>query len=311
MPDRLMKFAHLLIVTGVLTCLGCLSQPGPGSTAPGTVASSAPVAGSVGDSRCDSLPGWAQPQRCRRGAVVERRCDSPPLPAWAGQTVPLQAVGRSTVSQEDAEKSARLEAIKSLEVRVDGVDRTSQQETSAAGFSYRVSSVVVETVHITVSGLEILQRHTDPCGPHYYALARLDRDQAVHAWSIDLKALDERHGELSRQASPRRRSRARCYERWNCGIWRSKRTRPPSNSTGVFDTSLREQGEGGSGAARVEQARQRMTALLTSLKLMKVSGDGQRAKPGKTLARSAHRSGGLDIPRPGEAAVGHPDRVFV
>ncbi len=282
MPDRLMKFAPLLIVTGILTCLGCLSQTGPGSTAPGTVASSAPVAGSVGDSRCDSLPGWAQPQRCRRGAVVERRCDSPPLPAWAGQTVPLQAVGRSTVSQEDADKSARLGVIKNLEVRVDGVDRTSQQETSAAGFSYRVSSVVVETVHITVSGLEILQRHTDPCGPHYYALARLDRDQAVHAWSIDLKALDERHGELSRQASTAQEQGEvlRALELWHQAL-------EADATAEQLDRRLRylapRQGGGGSGAARVEQARQRMTALLTSLKLMKVSGDGQRAKPGKPL----------------------------
>jgi len=71
----------------------------------------------------------------------------------------------------------------------------------AAGFSYSVSSDVVETVHITISRLEILQRHTDPCGPHYHSLARLDRDQAIHAWNVDLKALDERHGELSRQAA--------------------------------------------------------------------------------------------------------------
>lgn len=140
MPDRLMKYSHLLIVTGILTCLGCMSQPGPGSTAAGTAVSPAPVVGSV------------------RGG----HCDSSLLPAWAGQTVPLQAVGRSIVSQEDADKSARLEVIKSLEVRVDGVDRTSQQETSAGGFSYRVSSDVVETVHITISGLEILQRHTAP-----------------------------------------------------------------------------------------------------------------------------------------------------
>lgn len=47
MPDRLMKFAPLLIVTGILTCLGCLSQTGPGSKAPGTAASPAPVVGSV------------------------------------------------------------------------------------------------------------------------------------------------------------------------------------------------------------------------------------------------------------------------
>jgi len=37
------------------------------------------------------------------------------------------AAGRSTVSQEDADKSARLEVIKSLEVRVDGVARTSRR----------------------------------------------------------------------------------------------------------------------------------------------------------------------------------------
>lgn len=282
MADRLMKFAYPLIVTGMLTCLGCLSQTGPGSTAPGTVASSAPVAGSVGDSRCDSLPGWAQPQRCRRGAVVERRCDSSPLPEWAEHTVPLQAVGRSAISQEDADKSARLEVIKSLEVRVDGVDRTSQQETSATGFSYRVFSDVVETVHITVSGLEILQRHTDPCGPRYYSVARLDRDQAVHAWSVDLKALDERHGELSLQAvtAQEQGEVLRALELWHQAL-------DADATAEQLDRRLRylapQQREGESRAVRVEQTRQRITALLTSLKLLKVSGDGQRAKPGKPL----------------------------
>ncbi|MBP8116153.1 MAG: DUF4384 domain-containing protein [Nitrospira sp.] len=260
MPDRLMKFASLLILTEILTCLGCMSQPGTGSKASGRVASPAPVVGSGGGGRCDS----------------------PSLPGWAGQTVPLQAVGRSSVSQEDADKSARLDAIKSLEVRVDGVDRTSQQETSASGFSYSISSEVVETVHITVSGLEILQRHTDPCGPHYYALARLDRDQAVHAWHVDLKALDEQRGELSRQAATAQEQgeMLRALELWHQAL-------EADATAEQLDRRLRylapQQVGGESGAARVEQTRQRMTALLTSLKLVKVSGDRQRAKPGKPL----------------------------
>jgi hypothetical protein len=43
---------------------------------------------------------------------------------------------------------------------------------------------------------------------------------------------------------------------------------------------------GEAGAARLAQTRRRFAALLMSLKLEKVSGDQQRAKPGETPVRS-------------------------
>lgn len=173
--------ARVFVLFGMLACLGCLSQQSPNTQSPGAGARAGVPSSEPGDA-------------IKVKFDEHSRCGSLPLPEWVGRTAPWQVVGRSTVSQEDADKSARLELTKSLEVQVDGVDRTTQQETTRAGFSYSVSSDVVETVHITISGLEILQRYTDPCGSSYYSLARLDREQAVNAWGVDLKALGEQHG---------------------------------------------------------------------------------------------------------------------
>lgn len=227
-----------------------------------------------------SAPVPAQSTRVVSGG--SGRCESLPLPGWVGQTVPLQAVGRSSVSQEDADKSARLEMIKSLEVKIEGSDRTSQQETTGAGFSYSVSSDVVETVQITISGLEILQRYTDPCGSSYYSLARLDREQAVNAWGVDLKALGEQHGELTRQAATLQEQGEvlHALKLWHQALEVDAIAEQLDRRIRylVPDSSRSEAG------TRLEQTRQRFGALLSSLKLEKVAGDHQRARPGKPLS---------------------------
>ena len=209
-------------------------------------------------------------------------CVSPSLPPWVTGATPMQAVGRSTVSQEDADKNSRLEVVKSLEVTIEGADRTSLQETTDKGFSYAVSSDVVETVQITISGLDIVARHRDPCASRYFALARLDREQAVKAWLVDRQAFTERREELHQQA----RNLQEQGEVFRAlGAWHQlleedatieqveRRLRYLSPQSLVGET----------GAARVEHTRQSFDALLSSLQLKKVSGDQQRAVTGPIL----------------------------
>lgn len=209
-------------------------------------------------------------------------CQALPTPSWVRQSASLQAVGRSAVSQEDADKTARVGLIKTLEVKIDGADRISQQETSDKGFSYHISSDVVETVHITISGLDVLQRHADPCGPQYYSLARLDHEQAVKAWGVDLAALAERQVELSRHAISWQEQGdvLRALEAWSQvldvdatadQLERRRRYLAPQTTNGE------------STATRLEQTNQHLTTVLSSLRLVKASGDRQRAKPGKPL----------------------------
>lgn len=209
-------------------------------------------------------------------------CHALPTPSWVRQSAPLQAVGRSTVSQEDADKNARVELIKTLEVKIDGADRISQQETSDKGFSYDISSDVVETVQITISGLDVLQRHADPCGPQYYALARLDREQAVKAWGVDIVALAERHAELSRHAVSWQEQGdvLRALEAWSQVLEVDATAEQLERRRRYL---AQQTADGASTATRLEQTNQRLTTVLSSLRLVKASGDRQRAKPGKPL----------------------------
>ena len=209
-------------------------------------------------------------------------CVSSPLPQWVTRTAAMQAVGRSTVSQEDADKSARLETVKGLEVTIEGADRTSLQETTDKGFSYAVSSDVVETVQITISGLDIIERHYDACMAQYLSLARLDRDQAVKAWLVDQQVLNEQREELHRQVQDLQEHGEvfRALGAWHQllevdatleQVERRLRYLSPQSLTGE------------TGSARVEQTRRHFESLLASLRLVKLSGDQQRAVTRPTL----------------------------
>lgn len=284
----------MLAGTGLFLVTGCTTAPNSGAKDPLPLPSpsalshedQAAIKAGMDAAQEELRTGKPAPVPVQATSVVSGgsgRCESLPLPGWVGQTVPLQAVGRSSVSQEEADKSARLEMIKSLEVKIEGSDRTSQQETTGAGFSYSVSSDVVETVQITISGLEILQRHADSCGPYYYSLARLDREQAVNAWGVDLKALGEQHGELTRQAATLQEQGEVLHA---LRLWhQALEVDAIAEQLDRRIHSLAPHNAGGeAGAARLAQTRQRFAALLMSLKLEKVSGDQQRAKPGKPLS---------------------------
>ncbi|HRB80884.1 MAG TPA: DUF4384 domain-containing protein [Nitrospira sp.] len=204
------------------------------------------------------------------------RCESSVPPAWVRQTAPWQAMGQSTVSQEEADRHARLEVVKSLEVKIDAVDRSSQQETSAEGFSYSASSEVMETVQIAISGLDIVDRYADPCGAHFFALARLDRDRAVNAWGVELENLQARLGELSRHATSLQEQGEALRA---LGVW--YQLLDLDATARQLDRRLRylaaQQAKGESRAVLVEQARRQFESLLASLKLVKAAGDEQRA----------------------------------
>jgi hypothetical protein len=105
----------------------------------------------------------------------------------------------------------------------------------------------------------------------------------VNAWGVDLKALGEQHGELTRQAATLQEQGEvlHALKLWHQALEvdaiaeqldRRIHYLAPHNAGGE------------AGAARLAQTRQRFAALLMSLKLEKVSGDQQRAKPGKPLS---------------------------
>ncbi|MBS0154379.1 MAG: LPP20 family lipoprotein [Nitrospira sp.] len=99
----------------------------------------------------------------------------------------FHGVGDSLVSQDDADSSARRDLVKQLEVTIAGVDETVQHESTAAGMSYAVTSKVVEKVNLQIAGISVIARQVDrECG-RYFALAKLDREQAVGAWRRDVQ----------------------------------------------------------------------------------------------------------------------------
>jgi len=211
-------------------------------------------------------------------------CNGAGLPEWWSLKVPLEDVGDSTVSQEDADKVARVAVIKQLEVQVTGKDVSFQQETTGGAFSYSVSSEVVEQVNIGISGLDIVARHADVCRGRFYARAKLDRAQAAHAWQIDLRSLTGQRQELMRQvAEAHTRGRvlsaldgwARAFELDGTAAQLERRLEYVAPDLRPMEPSAR----------RMEQDRQEFNVRLGALQLRKVVGDGQTAKPGKPLSQ--------------------------
>ncbi|MEY4529277.1 MAG: hypothetical protein RL768_2996, partial [Nitrospirota bacterium] len=209
-------------------------------------------------------------------------CRGPHAPDWWSLKAPLEDVGDSTVSQEDADKAARVAVIKQLEVHVTGKDVSIQQETTGGAFRYSISSEVVEQVNIGISGLDIVTRHADTCRGRYYARAQLDREKAVHAWQIELRNLSGQRQELMRQVADAQLRRdflpaldgwARAFELDGTAAQLERRLEYLAPDQRPAEPSAR----------RMEQDRQELEARLGGLQLRKLSGDAQRAVTGAQL----------------------------
>lgn len=215
-------------------------------------------------------------------ATGKGRCESSSAPSWVMHTGALEGVGDSTLSQEDADKTARIAVIKQLEVSVTGEDSTITVEETGGKISYRAESSVTEGVNIRLSGLDIVKRYTDVCRSRFYALARLDSMQAVHAWQIDLRtALDQRNERKHQltEASVRSEFLAE-LDGW-------ARLFTLDSSAAQLERRIEylapDQRPTESSARRVEQDRHEFNTRLGRLQLYKVSGDDQTAKPARSL----------------------------
>ncbi len=211
-----------------------------------------------------------------------RPCISMGRPAWAQRSGSLEGVGESPESQQDADARARADVIKQLEVSITGSDESVQQETSEVGFSYAITSTTIERVNLSVSGLEILRRHVDPCEKRYFALARLDRTQAIRAWQIDLSNLKSRADEIRKQVEVLQArgevlqtilALSRLMEAEETGAQIQRRVVYLDPQAGSHEFS----------AAKVVQTRHQLETSINSIQIRKESGDDQQARPERRL----------------------------
>ncbi len=253
------------VMLGLLLLGGCQSTVTPGLD-PGS-----PVAETRnGKASVDKRMGSARP------------CIGIHRPAWAARTGSFEGVGESAEGQQDADARARADVIKQLEVSISGSDESVQQETSEAGFSYSITSTVIERVNLSVSGLEIMRRHVDPCDKRHFALAKLDPRRAVHAWQVELKNLRSRVEEFRKQAESLR-ARGEVLQAI-LGLYRlmeAQETATQIQRRVVFlDPQAR---SAGFSAGKAVQTRHQLETLINVIQVRKESGDDQRAKPGRPL----------------------------
>lgn len=217
-------------------------------------------------------------------STTSSNCSGPSQPDWWTLKAPLEDIGESTASQEAGDKAARVALVKQLEVKLTGKDVSFQQETTGGVFSYSVSSEVVEQVNIGISGLDIVKRHADVCRSRYYARAKLDRTQAVHAWQIELRNLTGQRQELMRQVAE-----AQTRHDFLATLKGWARALELDGTAALLERRIEflapDQRPAEPSARRAEQDRQELDSRLGSLQLRTVSGDEQTAKPGKPLAK--------------------------
>lgn len=196
-------------------------------------------------------------------------------PDWANQSGRYVAVRKSS-TQEDADSAARLAVLKELEVKITGTDTILQHESKEKGYQYSIHSEVVERVDLVVSGLEINHRAYAPCKEQYYALARLDQAQAIHAWEVDLRSLAGQAQNLEKQ-SQNLVDQGQIFSAIAemSGLLKITETCAQIARRVAYLSRQAESQECSFG--KVDQVRSMRDSLLNSIQLRRVSGDHQRA----------------------------------
>jgi len=235
---------------------------------------------------------------------------SQPLPGWVATHVDarhpdkffLTGVGESSSSFPEAEAQARADLAKRIEVQIEGKDTFVALETSQTGYEYAVKSDITEGVKITLSGLTIADRWVDATGRRYYALAVLNREKAAAAVRADLDDLSEqaralvaRAAEWEAQQEPLQALAPLARLQGLAGDVQALRKRYL-----VLRGDLLEPRPLAAMPSPVE-IEQRLDDLLASLRLLAVSGDGQRAVLGKPLeqllvVKLVRRRGDAEMP---------------
>jgi len=214
----------------------------------------------------------------------------------------LTGVGEASSGFPEAEAQARIDLAKRIEVQIEGQDRFVALEATDSGYRYSVKSEVSEGVNVKLSGLTIEDRWTDQSGRRFFALAVLQREKAVSTVRNDLDALMQDAGvvqakakDLEMQEEPVRAlvsytqlqgllSEIQTLRRRYLvlrGDLPDPRPLPPVPSAVETDQHIED--------------------LLSSIRLVLVSGDGQRAVMGRPLDRplvvkTTSRLGGRETP---------------
>ncbi len=109
-------------------------------------------------------------------------------PSWDGEMEDFHGYGMSTVSQDAADRAARLEVAKQFDVQMIQEDTVREGESSGGDFWYTLRSDAVEKTNVRINGLTIRERHFNSSCGQYFAFAVLDHERSVSVLVADLQA---------------------------------------------------------------------------------------------------------------------------
>jgi hypothetical protein len=236
--------------------------------------------------------GGAPPLVAARAQVPQQAATSAPCvtaqpPDWVNRGASelrdgLHGIGESTVSQEDADSAARRDLVKQLEVTITGADETVQHESTASGFSYVVSSKVVEKVNLRIAGISVVARWADRTCGRYFSLVRLDLKQAVESWLRDLKDISEAVPVLRVQAIEQQR-RGEIFEALASHYRVLAKLEEAVEIARRLDRLIASPRQNRPEASEAIQAQQVYDQILAALRVRRITGQEQRAVAGRPL----------------------------
>lgn len=220
-------------------------------------------------------------------AAASSPCVTAQTPDWVNRSAPelrdgLHGTGDSTVGQEDADSAARRDLVKQLEVTITGADETVLHESTASGFSYVVSSKVVEKVNLRVAGISVVARWADRTCGRYFALVRLDREQAVTSWLRDLKDMSEAVSLLRMQATEQQR-RGEIFEALASQYRVLAKLEEAVEIARRLDRLIATPRQNRLEASEAAQAQQAYEQMLAAFRVRRITGQEQRTVTGRPL----------------------------
>lgn len=214
----------------------------------------------------------------------------------------LTGVGEAAGGYGEADAQARTDLAKRIEVQIEGQDRFVALEATDSGYRYSVTSEVSEGVSVKLSGLSIEDRWRDESGRRFLALAVLNREKAAAAVRNDLDALVEdarvvqvKAKILEAQDEPFRALVSYGQLQGLLGEIQTLRRRYLVLRGDLVDSRPLPL------LPSAVETDQHIEDVLSSVRLMPVSGDGQRAVMGRPLERpltvkTVSRLGGKETP---------------
>ena len=192
------------------------------------------------------------------------------------------ATGDQVSDRQRADDAARTDIARQLRVTINASLTTTTSENTEVGITYDTKQVIESSVSITLDGVDINKRHYDKKHKTYYALARLNRQNAAERFSHDIQSAAQRAAGFLNQA--RRHQMEGATYRMFLTLWQAARERA---SVGVEESMYRVLASnsvdgllGGVGLgsdfkpdhAEIEQM---MNSMVANMSFEKIAGDGQ------------------------------------